>query len=115
MKQVALHWLAHSRAGDKGDTLNLSLIAWRAEDFALLAEQVTPARVAAHFAGWVKGPVVRYDLPNLAAFNFVLSGALAGGVNESLRLDTHGKSMSGILLALPVTVPDDHPCASRSR
>jgi hypothetical protein len=97
--------LAHSRTGDKGDTSNISLIAYEAGDYALLARVVTAERVKAHFAGIVRGDVVRYELPNLFALNFVLERALGGGVTRSLALDAHGKSLSSALLSMEI--PDD--------
>lgn len=109
MATVLLHALAHSRTGDKGDSQTLSVIAYDPADFALLRREVTAAAVARHFASVVHGPVTRYELPRLFALHFVLERALAGGVNDSLALDTHGKSRSSLLLALAVEVPDDHP------
>lgn len=99
--------LAHTRAGDKGDISCISVIAHRAEDFAMLEQHVTAERVRAHFADLVHGNVERYVLPQLGALNFVLHGALAGGVTRSLALDAHGKSLSSALLSLeiPALVP----------
>jgi len=94
--------LAHTRAGDKGDISCLSVIAYRAEDFAVLEQHVTAERVRAHFAELVHGDVERYVLPQLGALNFVLHGALAGGVTRSLALDAHGKSLSSALLTLEI-------------
>lgn len=102
---VPLRVVAHSRSGDKGDTLNLSLIALRPEFYPILAAQVTPERVRAHFAGRRPRRVRRYELPNLGALNFVLEGFLDGGVNYSLNLDGHGKTLSSRLLELEVLVP----------
>jgi hypothetical protein len=99
-----LRELAHSRTGDKGDTSNISLIAYDAADYPLLVRWVTAARVKAHFAGVVKGDVVRYELPKLGALNFVLEHALSGGVTRSLALDAHGKSLSSALLSM--AIPD---------
>jgi len=99
-----LRELAHSRTGDKGDTSNISLIAYDAADYPLLVRWVTAARVKAHFAGVVKGDVVRYELPRLGALNFVLEHALSGGVTRSLALDAHGKSLSSALLSM--AIPD---------
>ena len=96
--------LAHSRAGDKGETLNISLIAYRPEDYALLEQHVTAERVKEHFRGIVAGDVVRYALPRLAALNFVLQRALGGGVTRSLALDAHGKSLASALLRLEIPV-----------
>ncbi|ANH76868.1 putative 3-phosphoglycerate kinase [Ralstonia insidiosa] len=99
--------LAHTRAGDKGDISCISVIAHRAADFAVLEQHVTAERVRAHFADLVHGNVERYVLPQLGALNFVLHGALAGGVTRSLALDAHGKSLSSALLTLeiPALVP----------
>lgn len=111
MATVRLRALAHSRAGDKGDSQTLSVIAYDPADYALLRGAVTEAAVARHFAGIVHGAVTRYELPRLFALHFVLERALAGGVNDSLALDTHGKSRSSLLLDMPVEVPHDHPAA----
>jgi hypothetical protein len=97
---MKLRALAHSRTGDKGDLCNVSVIARRAEDYALLCERVTGARVSALFSDVVQGEVIRYELPAIAALNFVLKDALGGGVTRSLRLDAHGKSLSSRLLDL---------------
>jgi hypothetical protein len=97
-----LHDLAHCRAGDKGDTSILSLVAYRAEDYPLLVRHVTPAAVARHLAGIVRGDVRRYELPQLRALQFVCERALAGGVTTSLALDAHGKSLSSALLEMAI-------------
>lgn len=97
-----LRALAHSRTGDKGNTSNISVIAYDARHYPLLREQLTAARVKAHFAGIVDGEVVRYELPNIHALNFVLEAALGGGVTRSLALDAHGKSLSSALLDIEI-------------
>jgi len=97
-----LHELAHCRAGDKGDTSILSLIAFRPEDYPLLAARVTTAAVAAHLSHIVKGDVRRYELPQLGALQFVCEHALNGGVTTSLALDSHGKSLSSALLEMTI-------------
>lgn len=104
-RRVRLYELAHGRAGDKGDRLNVSVIAFDPADYALLAGQVTAARVEALFADRQPSRVVRYELPRIGAFNFVLDGVLEGGVNRSLNLDSHGKTLSYRLLDLPIEVP----------
>ena len=104
---MKLRELAHSRTGDKGNTSNISVIAFDAKDFPLLQQQVTAERVKAHFAGVVEGEVVRYELPNIAALNFVMDKTLGGGVTRSLALDAHGKSLSSALLDLEVELPND--------
>ena len=101
---TTLYALAHARTGDKGNKINISLIAYRAQDYDLLVAQVTPKRVAAHFAHRQPGLVTRYLLPGLGAMNFVLEDVLDGGVNDSLNLDMHGKGLSFHLLTLSVDV-----------
>lgn len=106
MPTIRLHDIAHARTGDKGNRANIALIAYRPEDYDLLVAQVTPERVARHFASRRPTHVQRYLLPNLAAMNFVLDDVLDGGVNDSLNLDMHGKGLSFHLLDLPVEVPE---------
>ena len=95
---MKLRELAHARTGDKGDVSNISVIAYRPADYARLRDHVTAERVRAHFAAFVRGEVRRYEVPGLCALNFVLEGALGGGVTRSLTLDQHGKSLSSSLL-----------------
>lgn len=97
---VLLHTLAHARTGDKGNHSNISLFAYQPEFYPLLLAQVTPERVAELFASRNPTSVRRYALPKLHGFNFVLENVLDGGVNESLNLDMHGKSLSFLLLSL---------------
>ena len=104
-RTVALHAIAHARTGDKGNHSNISVFAYQPEYFEFLVAQVTQARVAAHFAARRPTAVTRYVLPRLDGLNFVLENVLDGGVNDSLNLDMHGKSLSFHLLALPISVP----------
>lgn len=97
-----LYELAHARAGDKGNTTILSLIAYRADDFTLLRERVTPDAVKRHFAGIIRGELIRYELPHLGALQFVGQDALGGGVTTSLAIDAHGKSLSAALLEMEI-------------
>jgi hypothetical protein len=101
---VALRHLAHGRTGDKGDRSNISVIAYRPEAWETIVAQVTEARVARHFAHRRPQSVRRYVLPKLQALNFVIDGVLDGGVNESLNLDSHGKSLAFHLLDLPIEI-----------
>ena len=103
--EVLLHAVAHGRAGDKGNRLNVSLFPYDPALYRLLAEQVTPERVHELFRHRGATGVKRYELPLLAAFNFVIDDVLEGGVNGSLNLDGHGKTNSFRLLSLPVRVP----------
>jgi len=100
--KARLYDIAHCRAGDKGNTLTLSLIPYQEEDFVLLREQITADKVKVHLNGIVKGDVIRYELPNIASLLFVCQQALDGGVTTSLSLDTHGKSLSYALLEMEI-------------
>ncbi len=95
--------IAHARSGDKGDTSNIAVIAYSQQGFELLEQFLTPDRVRHHLGRYVLGEVRRYVLPHLRACNFVLSGALGGGVTRSLRLDTHGKGLAAQLLMIEVS------------
>ena len=99
---MKLRALAHTRTGDKGNIVNVSVIAYDERDYARLSQHVTAERVDAVFAGIATGPVVRYEVPSIAALNFVIAGALGGGVTRSLALDPHGKSLASLLLELEV-------------
>ncbi len=105
MKHTTLYELAHARTGDKGNRINISVIAYDPKDFDLLVSQVTEERVRDHFNYRKPTQVVRYVLPNIHAMNFVLDEVLDGGVNDALNLDMHGKSLSFHLLTLPITLP----------
>ena len=99
---MTLRDIAHARTGDKGDICNISLIVFDPRDYPRIVAQVTPERVRAHFAGIVQGEITRFELPDLGALNFVMTGALRGGVTRSLALDAHGKSLSSLLLNLEI-------------
>jgi hypothetical protein len=99
---MKLYEIAHSRAGDKGNTLTLSLIPYREEDYSLLCETVTAERVRKHLSGVVQGEVIRYELPNIASLLFVCHQALSTGVTTSWVMDAHGKTLSYALLEMEI-------------
>lgn len=92
--------LAHARCGDKGNTSNAVVVARDDAAYDLLDERLTADRLADELAALADGPVERYELPQLNAFNFVVENALAGGVTKSLRMDGHGKSLSSAVLGI---------------
>ncbi len=107
MAAVKLVELAHARSGDKGDVVNIGVVAYEPEHYPLLVRTLTAARVQEHFGDIVQGKVARYELPNLHALNFVLPGALGGGGTVSLMMDAQGKVFSTALLRMDMEVPDE--------
>ena len=102
---MKLRQIAHGRTGDKGNTCNISVIAYDRRDYSHLQREVTAARVRQLFDHIVLGEVVRHELPQLGALNFVMTRALGGGVTRSLALDAHGKSLSSALMNLEIADP----------
>lgn len=100
---MTLRDVAHCRSGDKGNIVNISVIAYEEANYSLLLRSITADRVAYHLRDRVLGPVIRYEIPSLGALNFVLADALGGGVVSSLELDAHGKSLGSALLSMPLT------------
>ena len=107
MTRIKLHEIAHARSGDKGDSSNVGLFVFTDEAYDLIRREVTADRVKAHFGGIVRGPVERFELPNLRALNFILHDSLGGGGSESLKNDAQGKTHGQALLLMEVDVPDD--------
>ena len=99
---MKLYDIAHSRAGDKGNISTLSLIPFDEKDYAFLCQEVTAEKVKTHFKATVLGDVVRYEMPNISALLFVCYEALSGGVPTSLAMDTHGKTLSSVLLEMEI-------------
>ena len=115
MARVQLVDLAHTRSGDKGDTANVGVIAYRAEDYPLLVRELTAERLKEHFGSLVLGEIERFELPNLHALNFLLHRALGGGGTMSLMTDAQGKVFSTAVLRMELDVPDEVADAVRGR
>lgn len=99
---MKLYDIAHSRAGDKGNISTLSLIPYYESDYEMLCQKVSIEKVKKHFEGIIEGEIIRYEMPNISSLLFVCQDALAGGVTTSLRIDTHGKSLSYKLLDMEI-------------
>jgi hypothetical protein len=104
--RVKLETIAHARSGDKGDASNVGLIAETSELYEVLRAQVTAERVKDHFREVCRGPVQRYELPNILALNFILHDSLGGGGTESLKNDAQGKTHAQGLLQMEIDVPE---------
>ncbi|HSA81691.1 MAG TPA: hypothetical protein VLE23_12795 [Geminicoccaceae bacterium] len=105
-RRVILREIAHARAGDKGNRSNVAVYVCERRHYGALKAQLTPERLKAEFPSLLRGEIERFELDQLGALNFVMDQALEGGVNESLNLDSHGKSWSFLLLGLEVEVED---------
>ncbi|HYO80326.1 MAG TPA: hypothetical protein VES20_02920 [Bryobacteraceae bacterium] len=105
--RVPVARIAHGRSGDKGDTANIGLLAFRPDQYDVLLREVTAERVREHLRHIVKGTVTRYELPNIHALNFVLTQALDGGGTLSLRIDAQGKTLSTALLRMEIEVNEN--------
>ncbi len=108
MNTIPLYAMAHARSGDKGDGSNVGILAYDQRGYEILREQLTAERVKQHFGEVVRGEVVRYELPNLLALNFILHDSLGGGGSASLKNDAQGKTHGMALLRMEIEVPDDY-------
>jgi len=106
-KKVLLLHVAHARSGDKGDTVNVGVIARRPEVYPFLKATLTPERVKAHFEGLCMGKVERFEMDNIGALNFLLHESLGGGGTRSLQTDAQGKTFAAAMLRMEVEVPGD--------
>jgi hypothetical protein len=104
--KVKLQHVAHARSGDKGNTSNISVFAYEPDFYPLLKAQLTAERFKAFYRGAIQGEVLRYEVDNIEAMNFVCHGALGGGVSRSLCLDNYGKALSAAVLGFEIEVPD---------
>jgi len=107
MKTVRLGQIAIARSGDKGSSANVGVIARSPRGFEFLRDTLTAAKVEAFFKPLGVGKVIRFELPNLGALNFILPQILDGGGSVSMRIDAQGKALGQILLEMMLHVPDD--------
>lgn len=115
--RVEVREVAHARAGDKGNTSSVAVIAYDRSGYEVLSEQLTEAVIARELAPFIDGAddaVTRYELPTIGALNFVIEGALAGGVTTSLRMDSHGKSLSSAVLAIELDIDEGRDVSLRT-
>ncbi|MFN3758965.1 MAG: hypothetical protein ACK4SF_07090 [Algoriphagus aquaeductus] len=94
--------IAHSRAGDKGNALVLSLFPLDEKDYPLLVEKITAEKIKQHLSHQLKGTVTRHEIPEMHALLFTCENALTSGVTTSLAMDAHGKSLSYALLEMEI-------------
>lgn len=105
-RRIALRDVAYARSGDKGDVVNIGVMAKDSDSYALLRRHLTPERVKEHFAGIVKGSVTRYELDNLESLEFVMRNALGGGATRTLMMDQTGKAYGPNMLRLVLEIEE---------
>ena len=103
---IPLRQIAFARSGDKGNAANVAVFGRTPAAYAWLRDYLSAAAVEDYFRPLGVGYVVRYDVPNLEALNFVLPNVLAGGGSRSLRIDAQGKALGMALLEMVVDAPD---------
>ena len=108
MKEIELREIAHARSGEKGNDSNVAVFAYDPADYALLCEQLTVEAIRGIYGPLLRGEVERYEAPNVSGLNFLLRGALDGGLSRTLAFDESGKALSSLALGHRITVPDDY-------
>ncbi len=111
--RVRLGDIAYARSGDKGNSANIGVIAYTQVGYDVLKLRLTAEMVERYFKPLEPSKVIRYEMDNLWALNFVLEGALAGGGSRSLRLDAQGKALGQAILELSLTIPQNQLAYSR--
>ncbi|MBP9838194.1 MAG: hypothetical protein KBC84_05720 [Proteobacteria bacterium] len=104
MKKIKLIGLAYGRSGDKGDKVNIGILARDKASYDKLKKILSAEKVATYFQDICKGSVARYELDNLWGLNFVLDKALDGGGSASLRIDAQGKTLAAALLRMEIEI-----------
>lgn len=107
--RIVLRDICHARSGDKGNSANVGIVCFDARDYEWLERNLSAEAVKTFMGSVVKGGVERYELPNIAALNFMLHEALGGGASRTLQLDIHGKGFSSILLTMELLANDLPP------
>ena len=104
--KIKLYNLCCGRSGDKGENSNVGLVFYHKEIYIWAKEYLTPEFIKKYFSKLVKGNVVRYELDNIFALNFILHDSLGGGGSESLLNDAQGKTHAQTLLMMEIDLPE---------
>ena len=105
--KIKLYEIAHARSGDKGANSNAGLIFKSPKLYEWAKENLTSQKIKEHFKSIAKGEILRYEMDNLLALNFILGDSLGGGGSESLLNDAQGKTHGQALLLMEVDLPED--------
>ena len=106
MTSVLLREVAFSRSGDKGSISNVGLAPYERRHLDAIRDQITPEKVLELYRHVAKGPIYRYELYGIGAFNFVIHNTLDGGVSRSRTVDAYGKAFGSLILVMPLELPD---------
>ncbi len=104
--KIKLNAIAHARSGDKGAHSNVGLMFKSKDIYEWAKNHITTDLIKEHFKSIAKGNIVRYEMDNLLALNFILGDSLGGGGSESLINDAQGKTHGQALLLMEVNLPD---------
>ena len=102
--KLKLSKLCLARSGDKGDTVNLGIIARSNKIYDFIKTHITADFIKNMFMVVCKGKVIRYELDNLKALNFLLEESLDGGGTKSLMIDAQGKTIASAFLNQEIEV-----------
>lgn len=104
MKKVLLRDLAYARSGDKGDVVDIGVMAKDDNAYRIIKEKLTAEKVKEHFKNIVKGDVLRYDMDTLNSLEFVMYNALGGGATRTLAMDQTGKAYGPNMLRMEIEI-----------
>ena len=105
--KICLNKICCARSGDKGSNSNVGLIFNSNKIYEWAKIHITEEKIKKHFAGIIKGDVIKYEMDNILALNFVLHDSLGGGGSESLINDPQGKTHGQAMLLMMVDLPDN--------
>tara|TARA_B100002052_G_scaffold204144_1_gene186414 strand:- start:1083 stop:1424 length:342 start_codon:yes stop_codon:yes gene_type:complete len=94
------------RSGDKGPNSNVGLVFYNEDIYNWAKDNLKPELLKKYFSTLVKGNIVRYELDNIYALNFILYDSLGGGGSESLLNDAQGKTHAQTLLSMEIDFPE---------
>ena len=106
MKTI-LSSIAGARSGDKGKHSNLGIYFYNEEIYIWAKEHITEKLIKEHLSEIVKGYVIRYELDNILALNFILKDSLGGGGSATLINDAQGKTHAQATLLLELDLPKE--------
>ena len=99
--------IAYARSGDKGMNSNVGICFTNKAIYDWAKSYLTETRIKKYYKSIVRGKVVRYELDNLLALNFLLKDSLGGGGSETLQNDAQGKTYAQLLLMMEVDIPEE--------